>query len=75
MKQQGADRNMTAKDVAFFFFLITPGMNAKKIFQLWATHPVLKDYERPDEQWLVVWVEEFVSERNSNNYKGEYIKI
>jgi hypothetical protein len=46
---------LTTKNVAFLFFLVTPGINAKGILSAWTTHPVLKDYPQPDQQVLSVW--------------------
>lgn len=63
---------LTTKNVAFLFFLITPGINAKGILEVWPTHPVLKDYLQPDQDVLSVWTEEFISIRNSILYSKEY---
>jgi len=73
MSKQHTNKMMVVKNVTFLFFLVTPGMNGKKIFEVWLVHPVLKEYERPDERQLAAWVEEFAMEKNS--YGKEYIKI
>ncbi len=62
----------TTKSVAFLFFLLTPGVNAISILKTWPSHPVLRDYLQPDREVLSVWVEEFVSFRNSQLYKASY---
>lgn len=63
---------LTTKNVAFLFFLVTPGINAGGILKVWPTHPVLKDYIQPDQEVLTIWTEEFISFRNSFLYSKEY---
>ena len=62
----------TVKSAAFLFFLAHPGANAKRILEAWSTHEALRDYKRPDEQMLTVWVEEFVARRNEHLYRDSY---
>jgi hypothetical protein len=65
----------TSKSAALLFFLLHPGINSRRILETWTEHPVLSDYQQPDEKTLVVWVEEFVAFRNGFLYRGSYRKI
>ena len=43
------------RNLTWFFWMIYPGTDAKTIRRYWYSHPVLKDYPRPDEETLESW--------------------
>lgn len=62
----------TTKSAAMLFFLINPGINGKRLSVEWGSHPVLSDYQQPDEPTLISWVEEFIAWRNEVMYRDQY---
>lgn len=63
--KQQPDTYEESKNIVFFFSLITPGIDAAKLYNLWVEHAALRDYERPEYQLLVVWLDEFSFEKKS----------
>lgn len=65
----------TSKAAAWLFFLVTPGINGPRLFSTWMEHPVLRDYQQPDQGTLTMWVEEFIAERSAFLYQDKYVRI
>ena len=50
------------KNLVYIYFLLHPNMTARRIYAIWYKSNVLGEYNRPEVEILLVWIEEFKAE-------------
>jgi hypothetical protein len=60
---------METKNLVYLYFLHHPKMTARKIYVIWTRSKIFMEYEQPEENALVAWIQEF-----SEELKTQYAK-
>lgn len=53
------------KNLVYIYFLLHPNMTARRIYAIWYKSNVLGEYNRPEVEILLGWIDEFTTELNA----------